>query len=140
MYRSAGCWCTWRIKERRGHSLRGDPVLMVRRSETCCPSLMNCRLSGGVHVWDAINEDELLGPFKNECGLKISFKSHLQFLEGTFLKQWYREKSKAFINASRVWQKIWKQCFWKMFVLEYSFVFKSNTFMTQNYFSKNFIA
>lgn len=51
---------------------------------------------GGVLVWAAIIEDEVVGPFRVEDGLKLNSQTYCQFLEDSFVKQWYRKKSSAF--------------------------------------------
>ncbi|CAI5686570.1 unnamed protein product [Oreochromis niloticus] len=40
--------------------------------------------------------DELVGPFRVEDGVKLNSQSYCQFLEDTFFKQWYRKKSASF--------------------------------------------
>lgn len=51
---------------------------------------------GGVMVWAGIINDELVGPFRVEDGLKINSNTYCQFLEATLFQQWYRKKSAAF--------------------------------------------
>ncbi|MCI4386771.1 hypothetical protein PGIGA_G00066450 [Pangasianodon gigas] len=48
---------------------------------------------GGVLLWAGIINDELVGRFQVEDGLKINSKTYCQFLEDTFFKQWYRKRN-----------------------------------------------
>lgn len=50
----------------------------------------------GVLVWGGIINEELVGPFQVEDGLKLNSQTYCQFLEDTFFKQWYRKKSASF--------------------------------------------
>lgn len=48
---------------------------------------------GVVLVWAGIIKHELVGPFRDENGLKINSQTYCQFLEDTFFKQWNRKRS-----------------------------------------------
>ena len=61
------------------------------------PLRLRCQQGGGgVLVWAGILKDELVGPFRVEDGLQINSQTYCQFLEDTFFKQWYRNKSASF--------------------------------------------
>lgn len=51
---------------------------------------------GGVMLWAAVINDELVGPFRVADRLKMNSQNYCQFLEDTFFKQWYNKNSAEF--------------------------------------------
>ena len=47
---------------------------------------------GGLMVWAAIFNDQLIGPFRIPDGVKINSAYYCQFLNDNFLKKWYNKK------------------------------------------------
>jgi transposase len=71
----------------RGWVMNGQqPPIRLRRQQG----------GGGLMVWAAIYDNQLIGPFRVPDGVKLNSQNYCDFLWDNFFKKWYNRKSRAF--------------------------------------------